>query len=149
MQRPWKLVFWLVCWYTPLFLSAFTLFRLILTPQFSLNPTLVKWSFFVNEKRHVLSANIFSKIAATLLTFTTRKVVCIRRFSCPYFPTFGLNMEIYGVIVWIQFKLGEKQTGQTLYSDNFDAVPEANKRLPVWYYQFAQYGLAAITNWLV
>ena len=48
---------------------------------------------------------------------------CIRRFSCPYFPAFGLNTEIYSVInLRIQSESGKIQTRKTVNMDTFYAV---------------------------
>ena len=48
--------------------------------------------------------------------------VRIRSFSGPYFPVFGLNMEIYRVSFRIMSKCGKIRTRKTLNTDNFHAV---------------------------
>ena len=53
--------------------------------------------------------------------------VCIRDFSTPYFPTFGLNTERNSVSFCSQSKCGKIQTRKTLNMDTFsnlDAVRE-------------------------
>ena len=42
------------------------------------------------------------------------KSVCIQSFSGPYFPAFGMNMEIYGVYLHIWLEYG-KNTDQNNY----------------------------------
>ena len=50
------------------------------------------------------------------------KSVRIRSFSGPYFPTFRLNMERYGVSHRIQYKYGEIRTRETPSTDTFHAM---------------------------
>ena len=50
------------------------------------------------------------------------KNVCIRSFSGPYFPAFGLNMERYGLSIRIQSKCGKIRATKTPNKDNFYAV---------------------------
>ena len=50
------------------------------------------------------------------------KIVCIRSYSGPYFPVFGLNTGRYGVSLRIQSKCGKIQTRITPNTDNFHAV---------------------------
>ena len=51
-----------------------------------------------------------------------RKSVRIRSFSDPHFPAFGLNTEIYGVNLPIQFECGKIWTRKTSNTDTFYAV---------------------------
>ena len=50
------------------------------------------------------------------------KSVCIRSFSGPYFPAFGLNTERYGVSLHIQSECGKILTRKTPNKDTFHAV---------------------------
>ena len=50
------------------------------------------------------------------------KCVCIRSFSGPYFPAFGLNTARYGVSLRIQYKYGKVRTRKTTNTDTFHAV---------------------------
>ena len=49
------------------------------------------------------------------------KSVCIRSFSGPYFPTFGLNTERYRISP-IQSERGKILTGETPDTNTFHAV---------------------------
>ena len=52
----------------------------------------------------------------------------IQRFSGPYFPAFGLNMEIYGVNLRIQSECRKIRTKKIPYLDTFHAVhPSKNE----------------------
>ena len=55
------------------------------------------------------------------------KSVRIWCYSCPHFPTFGLNTERYGVSLRIQSECGKMRTRITPNTDTFHAVT----RLPV------------------
>ena len=46
----------------------------------------------------------------------------IRSFSGPYFPSFVLNMERYGVSLRIRSKFGKIRTRKAPKADNFQAV---------------------------
>ena len=48
--------------------------------------------------------------------------VCIRSYSSPYFPAFGLNKERYGVSFRIQFSCGKIRTKITPNTTTFYAV---------------------------
>ena len=50
------------------------------------------------------------------------KTVRIRSYSGPHFPTFGLNMERYGVSLCIQSKCGKIRTRTTPNTDTFYVV---------------------------
>ena len=50
------------------------------------------------------------------------KSVCIRSFSGPCFPTFGLNAERYGASLLIQFECGKIRTRKIRDTDTFHAV---------------------------
>ena len=50
------------------------------------------------------------------------KSVRVRSFSGPYFPTFGLNTEKYGVPLRIQSECGKIWTRKTSNMDTFHAV---------------------------
>ena len=50
------------------------------------------------------------------------KSVCIWSFSGPYFPLFGLNAEIYGVSLLIQFECGKIRNRKTPNTDTYHAV---------------------------
>ena len=50
------------------------------------------------------------------------KSVCIRSYSGPYFPTFGLNTERYRVSLHIQSKCGKIQTWITLNTDTSSCI---------------------------
>ena len=50
------------------------------------------------------------------------KSVCIRSYSCPYFPVFGLNTDTYAVSLSIHFEWGKIQTRITPNTDTFHAV---------------------------
>ena len=52
------------------------------------------------------------------------KSVCIRSFSGPYFPAFGLNIERYGVYFRIQPECGKIRTRKTPNTDFFHAVTQ-------------------------
>ena len=47
------------------------------------------------------------------------KIVCIRSFSGPHFPAFGLNSEIYRVNLRIQSKCRKMRTRKTPNTDTF------------------------------
>ena len=47
------------------------------------------------------------------------KSVCIRNFSGPYFPVFGLNTEKYEVSLRIQSECGKTRTRKTPNTDTF------------------------------
>ena len=53
---------------------------------------------------------------------TLRENVCIRSYSGPHFPAFGLNTERYGVSLRIQSECAKMQTRITLNTDTFRAV---------------------------
>ena len=60
-------------------------------------------------------------------TMKTRGIHCvksvrIRSYSGPYFPTFGLNTERYGVSLPIQCEYGKMRTRITPNTDTFHAV---------------------------
>ena len=50
------------------------------------------------------------------------KSVCIRSFSSPYFPSFGLNTERYSLSLRIQSKCRKIRTKKTPNTDTFHAV---------------------------
>ena len=50
------------------------------------------------------------------------KSVHIRSFSSPYFPSFGLKTERYGVSVRIKSECGKIRTGKTPNTDTFHTV---------------------------
>ena len=50
------------------------------------------------------------------------KSVCIRSYSGPHFPAFGLNTEIYSVSLRIQSKCGKIRTTKPPNTDTFLAV---------------------------
>ena len=50
------------------------------------------------------------------------KIVRIRSFSGPYFPTFGLNTESYSVSLRSQSECGKILTRKTLNTDTFHSV---------------------------
>ena len=50
------------------------------------------------------------------------KNVCIRSFSGPYFPAFGMNTERYGLSIRIQSKCGKIRATKTPNKDIFYAV---------------------------
>ena len=50
------------------------------------------------------------------------KSVCIRSYSGPYFPAFGVNTERYGVSLRIQSECGKIWTRKTPNTDTFHAV---------------------------
>ena len=50
------------------------------------------------------------------------KTVRIWSFSAPHFPTFGLNMEWYGVYLGIQSEYVKLRTRKTPNTDIFDGV---------------------------
>ena len=47
------------------------------------------------------------------------KSVCIRSYSCPYFPAFGLNTERYFVCICIQSEFGKMRTRITPNTNTF------------------------------
>ena len=53
------------------------------------------------------------------------KSVCIRSYSGPHFPTFGMNTERYGVSLRIQSEYGKMRTRMTPNMDIFYAVKTA------------------------
>ena len=67
----------------------------------------------------LLSTN--SDIRITVKNSAAQKMSKYRGFSCPCFPVFGLNTEIYRVNVRIQSKYG-KIPEKTPYLDTFYAV---------------------------
>ena len=50
------------------------------------------------------------------------KSVCIRSFSGPYFPTFGLNTNKYSLSLRIQFECGKVWTRKSPHMDTFHVV---------------------------
>ena len=64
--------------------------------------------------------------------FVTRcvKSIRIRGFSCPYFSTFRLNMEIYFVNIRIQSEWEKTQTRKNATTDKFYAVKDIKKIIP-------------------
>ena len=50
------------------------------------------------------------------------EILGVRSFFRPYFPTFGLNTERYGVFVRIQSKFGKMRTRKISNIDIFHAV---------------------------
>ena len=58
------------------------------------------------------------------------KSVCIRSFSGPYFPAFGLNTEIYSVNLRIQPECRKTLTRKTLNTDTFHAMGYSRMGLP-------------------
>ena len=50
------------------------------------------------------------------------KTVCIRSFSGPYFPAFGLNMERYYVSLRTQSECGKMRISKTPNTDTFHAA---------------------------
>ena len=54
--------------------------------------------------------------------FATLKIVHTRNFSGPYFPTFGLNTEIYRVNIRIQTEYGKIRTRKNPNKDTFYSV---------------------------
>ena len=58
------------------------------------------------------------------------KSVCIRRFSSPYSPAFGLNTEIYGVNLRIHSECWKIRTRKTLNTDHaaMDSIPYAENQ---------------------
>ena len=55
--------------------------------------------------------------------------VCIRSYSGPHFPAFGLNTERYSLSLCIQSECGKMQTRITPNADTFHAVRNAFKTL--------------------
>ena len=51
------------------------------------------------------------------------KSVCIRSYSSPHFPAFGLNTERYGVSLPVQSECGKMWARITPNTDTFYAVP--------------------------
>ena len=62
---------------------------------------------------------IFSVIRVIFTRHALVKSVRIRSFSGPYFPPFGLNMEIYSANLHIQSECGNIRTRQTPNRDTF------------------------------
>ena len=56
------------------------------------------------------------------------KSVCFLNFSCPYFPAFGLNTEIYKVNLRIQSKCSKIPTRKSPNTDTFSTVCLFTKR---------------------
>ena len=50
------------------------------------------------------------------------KIFCIRSFSGPYFPAFGLNTDIYKINLHIGSECGKMRTRKTPNTDFFYAV---------------------------
>ena len=75
----------------------------------------------INPTRQIKSAPL---VAPVLNTFPRRRVksVCIRRFSGPYFPAFGLNTKRYRVSLRIQSECEKIRTRKTPDTDTFHAV---------------------------
>ena len=75
-----------------------------------------------NQFLFLYSSHVLLKGAASssrLLIYHCVKSIRIRRFSVPYFPSFGLNTEIYGDI---QFECRKIRTRKTPNMDTFHAV---------------------------
>ena len=67
--------------------------------------------------------SVFGLLMAHLwFTYTALKLPKYKVFSGPYFPVFGLNMEIYGVNLCIQSEYGKIRTRKTPHLDIFHAV---------------------------
>ena len=76
----------------------------------------IHWVFFkIKKKRNRLKGALMGSSLATLCM----ESVQIRSFSGPYFPVFGLNMEIYFVNFRIQSKYGKIRTTKFLYFGQF------------------------------
>ena len=60
----------------------------------------------------VCSAVILYKYNFLMILSHTVNSVCIRSFSGPYFPAFGLNAEIYSENPHIQSEWGKKNKDQ-------------------------------------
>ena len=70
------------------------------------------WSEEVLRFPNVLRSDFARKLVYTMFvannnTCLCMKNVCIRSCSDPYFPTFGLNMELYIVSLGIQLECGK------------------------------------------
>ena len=85
----------------------------------NINPKKIRiWTIFA-QSCPTPSWNI---ILYFLLKDTALKSVWIRSFSGPYFPSFGLNTEKYGVSLRIQSECGKIRTRKTPNTDTFHAV---------------------------
>ena len=81
------------------------------------NYMLLKVKYFAADKVKSLICRVFIEAHCV-------KSVRIRSYSDPYFPTFGLNTERYGVSLRIQSKYGKIRTRITPNTDTFYAVAE-------------------------
>ena len=59
------------------------------------------------------------------LLITAWKLSKYRDFSGPYFPVFGLNSKIYGVISEFSANTGKYEPEKTSYLDTFHTVDDA------------------------
>ena len=66
--------------------------------------------------------DILLKRTCNYSDFYCVNIVQIRSFSGLHFPVFGLNTEIYGVNLYIQFKYGKYGVEKTPYLGTFQAV---------------------------
>ena len=74
-------------------------------------------------KKRYLPMNILYQEAGISCPKHCVKSVCIRSYSRPYFPAFGLNTERYSISLRrIQSECGKILTRVTLNMDNFYAV---------------------------
>ena len=60
------------------------------------------------------------------------KSVCIRSFSGPYFPAFGLNTGRYCVSLRIQSECGKIWTRETPNTDTFYAMDDFIEVIAIW-----------------
>ena len=69
---------------------------------------------------NIVEKEYIFQIFANIITLSLR--VCIRRFSGPNVPAFGLNTERYGVSLRIQSECGKIRTIKTANTDTSHAV---------------------------
>ena len=93
-------------------------------------PELPRYYFEISHGFPILTVTtIYCPLDTGLkLTYIRRshcvKGVCIRTYSGPHFPAFGLNKERYSVSLRIQSECGKMQTRITPNTDTFYAVSE-------------------------
>ena len=68
---------------------------------------------------------VTSSFSKNTLSWHCVKCFQIRRFSCPYFPAFGLNTERYFVSLRIQFKCGKILTRKNSVFGHFSRSEKA------------------------
>ena len=77
--------------------------------------------------------NVLERLSIFSLDYICVKIICIRSYSGPHFPTFGLNTERYSVSLRVQSECGKMRTRITSNTDTFHSMCCSVMRVNYYY----------------